>query len=71
MTFCFYELFDLLFPNFYANFDLLFSLTETKPNLELNLWDFDSTSDDCFLGLMLAVNPGVSGLGDNLEIYAM
>ncbi|CAO2839969.1 unnamed protein product [Amaranthus hypochondriacus] len=36
--------------------------TKTKPNLELNLWDFDSTSDDCFLGLMLAVNPGVSGL---------
>lgn len=31
-----------------------------NPNLELNLWDFDSNSDDCFLGLTLAVNPSVS-----------
>ncbi|KMT03875.1 hypothetical protein BVRB_8g188110 isoform B [Beta vulgaris subsp. vulgaris] len=36
--------------------------TKTKPNLELNLWDFDSKADDCFLGLTLAVNPGVSSL---------
>ncbi|XP_021720121.1 serine/threonine-protein kinase MHK-like isoform X1 [Chenopodium quinoa] len=36
--------------------------TKTKPNLELNLWDFDSKPDDCFLGLSLAVNPGVSAL---------
>ncbi|KAH9603672.1 hypothetical protein KSS87_009248 [Heliosperma pusillum] len=36
--------------------------SKTKPNLELNLWDFDSKSDDCFLGLSLAVNPSVSNL---------
>ncbi|XWS31235.1 hypothetical protein CRYUN_Cryun23aG0060200 [Craigia yunnanensis] len=33
-----------------------------KPNLELNLWDFDSEPDDCFLGLTLAVKPSVSNL---------
>lgn len=33
-----------------------------NPNLELNLWDFDSKSDDCFLGLTLAVNPSASNL---------
>ncbi|KAK3029408.1 hypothetical protein RJ639_039752 [Escallonia herrerae] len=33
-----------------------------KPNLELNLWDFGTKSDDCFLGLTLAVNPSVSNL---------
>ncbi|GAB2298063.1 hypothetical protein Dimus_032138 [Dionaea muscipula] len=32
----------------------------TKPNLELNLWDFDSRSDDCYLGLTLAVKPSIS-----------
>lgn len=36
--------------------------TRTKPNLELNLWDFDSKSDDCFLGLTLAVNPSAPTL---------
>ncbi|KAL2933456.1 Serine/threonine-protein kinase MHK [Bienertia sinuspersici] len=36
--------------------------TKAKPNLELNLWDFDSKPDDCFLGLTLAVNPDVSNL---------
>lgn len=30
------------------------------PNLELNLWDFGSEPDDCFLGLTLAVKPTVS-----------
>ncbi|OMO66019.1 hypothetical protein CCACVL1_21318 [Corchorus capsularis] len=34
----------------------------TKPNLELNLWDFDTEPDDCFLGLTLAVKPSVSNL---------
>ncbi|XVF21332.1 hypothetical protein REPUB_Repub12eG0081700 [Reevesia pubescens] len=33
-----------------------------KPNLELNLWDFDTEPDDCFLGLTLAVKPSVSNL---------
>ncbi|XP_057482840.1 serine/threonine-protein kinase MHK-like isoform X1 [Actinidia eriantha] len=32
------------------------------PNLELKLWDFGTQSDDCFLGLTLAVNPSVSNL---------
>ncbi|KAL9228353.1 hypothetical protein vseg_003943 [Gypsophila vaccaria] len=36
--------------------------SKTKTNLELNLWDFDSKSDDCFLGLTLAVNPSVSSI---------
>ncbi|XVF81243.1 hypothetical protein PTKIN_Ptkin15bG0140000 [Pterospermum kingtungense] len=33
-----------------------------EPNLELNLWDFDTQPDDCFLGLTLAVKPSVSNL---------
>ncbi|XP_058093385.1 cyclin-dependent kinase F-3 isoform X2 [Magnolia sinica] len=36
--------------------------TGSKPKLELNLWDFDTESDDCFLGLTLAVKPSVSNL---------
>lgn len=32
----------------------------SQPNLELNLWDFSRKTDDCFLGLTLAVNPSVS-----------
>lgn len=32
------------------------------PNLELNLWDFDTEPDDCFLGLTLAVKPSVPNL---------
>ncbi|KAH1081569.1 hypothetical protein J1N35_021330 [Gossypium stocksii] len=35
---------------------------ESKPNLELNLWDFNTEPDDCFLGLTLAVKPSVSKL---------
>ncbi|KAK9138452.1 hypothetical protein Sjap_009046 [Stephania japonica] len=31
-----------------------------NPKLELNLWDFGSESDECFLGLTLAVKPSVS-----------
>lgn len=31
-----------------------------KPNLELNLWDFGTEQDDCFLGLTLAVKPSIS-----------
>ncbi|MQL69866.1 hypothetical protein Taro_002166 [Colocasia esculenta] len=33
-----------------------------EPKLELNLWDFGTEEDDCFLGLTLAVNPSVSNL---------
>uniref|UniRef100_A0A5B6YNW8 cyclin-dependent kinase n=1 Tax=Davidia involucrata TaxID=16924 RepID=A0A5B6YNW8_DAVIN len=33
-----------------------------KPNFELNLWDFSTEPDDCFLGLTLAVKPSVSNL---------
>lgn len=33
-----------------------------QPKLELNLWDFGTESDDCFLGLTLAVKPSISGL---------
>ncbi|WOL03684.1 cyclin-dependent kinase F-3 isoform X3 [Canna indica] len=29
------------------------------PKLELNLWDFGTESDDCFLGLTLAVKPSI------------
>ncbi|ONK71629.1 uncharacterized protein A4U43_C04F10670 [Asparagus officinalis] len=36
--------------------------TNVKPKLELNLWDFGAESDDCFLGLTLAVKPSRSGL---------
>ncbi|KAI4365762.1 hypothetical protein MLD38_021721 [Melastoma candidum] len=32
------------------------------PNLELNLWDFRDQTDDCFLGLTLAVNPSDKSL---------
>nr|GLL33274.1 serine/threonine-protein kinase MHK isoform X1 [Ipomoea trifida] len=35
----------------------------SKPNLELNLWDFGMERDDCFLGLTLAVNPSSSSQG--------
>lgn len=33
--------------------------TESKPKLELSLWDFDNESEDCFLGLTLAVEPSI------------
>lgn len=33
-----------------------------EPNLELNLWDFGTEKDDCYLGLTLAVNPSPSCL---------
>ncbi|GAB4841462.1 hypothetical protein Ancab_022178 [Ancistrocladus abbreviatus] len=32
----------------------------TNPSLELNLWDFDSKSDDCYLGLTLGLKSSVS-----------
>lgn len=38
--------------------------TGSQPNLELNLWDFSRKTDDCFLGLTLAVNPNVSNRGN-------
>ncbi|KAL3828928.1 hypothetical protein ACJIZ3_017730 [Penstemon smallii] len=34
----------------------------SEPNLELNLWNFGSSTDDCFLGLTLAVNPSAPNL---------
>lgn len=34
-----------------------------EPNLELNLWDFGTSTDDCFLGLTLAVKPSAPNLG--------
>ncbi|KAD3068477.1 hypothetical protein R6Q59_017507 [Mikania micrantha] len=34
----------------------------SQPNLELNLWDFSRKTDDCFLGLTLAVNTNVSNI---------
>ncbi|XP_071721530.1 serine/threonine-protein kinase MHK [Rutidosis leptorrhynchoides] len=34
----------------------------SQPNLELNLWDFSHKTDDCFLGLTLAVNPSVPNI---------
>ncbi|RWR79934.1 cyclin-dependent kinase F-3 isoform X1 [Cinnamomum micranthum f. kanehirae] len=40
------------------------NFARTKPKLELNLWDFDTETDDCFLGLTLAVKPSVSNLED-------
>ncbi|CAK9140904.1 unnamed protein product [Ilex paraguariensis] len=33
-----------------------------KPNLDLSLWDFGTGTDDCFLGLTLAVNPSASNM---------
>ncbi|XP_068665710.1 cyclin-dependent kinase F-3 isoform X2 [Aristolochia californica] len=38
------------------------SQTGAKPKLELNLWDFGTESDDCFLGLTLAVKPSVPSI---------
>ncbi|KAL8496178.1 hypothetical protein ACS0TY_020045 [Phlomoides rotata] len=34
----------------------------SEPNLELNLWDFGTSTDDCFLGLTLAVKPSAPNL---------
>ncbi|KAG8387256.1 hypothetical protein BUALT_Bualt02G0002500 [Buddleja alternifolia] len=34
----------------------------SEPNLELNLWDFGTSKDDCFLGLTLAVKPSAPNL---------
>ncbi|XP_073291552.1 serine/threonine-protein kinase MHK [Primulina huaijiensis] len=34
----------------------------SEPNLELNLWNFGPASDDCFLGLTLALNPTAPNL---------
>lgn len=34
----------------------------SPPNLELNLWDFRTQTDDCFLGLTLAVNPSAPNM---------
>ncbi|XP_038985899.1 cyclin-dependent kinase F-3 isoform X2 [Phoenix dactylifera] len=40
--------------------------TGPKPKLELNLWDFGTESDDCFLGLTLAVKPSITNIDVNL-----
>ncbi|KAL0286378.1 UNVERIFIED_CONTAM: Serine/threonine-protein kinase MHK [Sesamum angustifolium] len=37
----------------------------SEPNLELNLWNFGTAADDCFLGLTLAVNPSAPNLEVN------
>ncbi|XP_073039274.1 serine/threonine-protein kinase MHK-like [Primulina eburnea] len=34
----------------------------SEPNLELNLWNFGTASDDCFLGLTLALTPTAPNL---------
>lgn len=46
--------------------------TRSQPDLELNYWDFSrkSTTDDCFLGLTLAVNPSVSNIGNKLYLFS-
>ncbi|KAK4742868.1 hypothetical protein SAY87_000869 [Trapa incisa] len=36
--------------------------TDSKPNLELNLWNFTAQPDDCFLGLTLALRPSDQNL---------
>lgn len=41
---------------------LTLSSIGSKPNLELNLWDFGSQKDDCYLGLSLAVKPSGPGI---------
>ncbi|MBA0741681.1 hypothetical protein Gogos_014816, partial [Gossypium gossypioides] len=50
-------------PRLHDPLELRLNNMESKPNLELNLWDFDTEPDDCFLGLTLAVKPSVSRLG--------
>nr|KJB42551.1 hypothetical protein B456_007G157300 [Gossypium raimondii] len=52
-------------PRLHDPLELRLNNMESKPNLELNLWDFDTEPDDCFLGLTLAVKPSVSKLVHN------
>ncbi|XP_022771516.1 serine/threonine-protein kinase MHK-like isoform X1 [Durio zibethinus] len=49
-------------PLLYDPLELRLNNMGMEPNLELNLWDFDTEPDDCFLGLTLAVKPSVSNL---------
>ncbi|PPD90488.1 hypothetical protein GOBAR_DD12546 [Gossypium barbadense] len=49
-------------PRLHDPLELRLNNMESKPNLELNLWDFDTEPDDCFLGLTLAVKPSVPKL---------
>ena len=35
----------------------------SEPNLELDLWTFGTSTDECFLGLSLAVKPSAPNLG--------
>ncbi|KAK8960878.1 Cyclin-dependent kinase F-3 [Platanthera guangdongensis] len=39
-------------------------LTDSSPKLELSLWDFDNESEDCFLGLSLAVESSIGKPGN-------
>lgn len=41
----------------------------SEPNLELNLWDFGTSTDDCFLGLTLAVKPSAPNLGKSYYLW--
>ncbi|XP_041996099.1 serine/threonine-protein kinase MHK-like isoform X1 [Salvia splendens] len=38
----------------------------SEPNLELDLWTFGTSTDECFLGLSLAVKPSAPNLGISL-----
>lgn len=44
---------------------------DVNPKLELNLWDFGSEPDDCFLGLTLAVKPSISALGNFSACFSL
>ncbi|XP_022771530.1 serine/threonine-protein kinase MHK-like isoform X8 [Durio zibethinus] len=56
-------------PLLYDPLELRLNNMGMEPNLELNLWDFDTEPDDCFLGLTLAVKPSVSNL--EYDIYIL
>ena len=53
-TFCKTTIFRLRF---------IWTLTEAHPKLELNLWDFSTEPDDCFLDLTLSLKPSFPGTG--------
>lgn len=59
--------FNFLFSTlmFHVMSNLHFFLpTGSQPNLELKLSDFGTESEECFLGLTLAVKPSVPNLGN-------
>ncbi|KAJ4917067.1 Serine/threonine-protein kinase MHK [Raphanus sativus] len=47
---------------FNIKFNLFFCSAADMPNLELNLWDFNTKQDECFLRLTLAVKPSAPKL---------